>query len=131
LEEFPRYGGGNPKSSDFAATIINQFAEADTQNAFTSGGYRPTRGVWLIQKFIYHRGSKAVILTNGIYKNLNRECCKKSGKLAFDLVTEKIEREDTERRISSAEWKKGNIFFLYRPDNHKDNRLPGDFKRVT
>jgi hypothetical protein len=62
-----------------------------------------TRDVWLIQKFIYHRGSKAVILTNGIYKNLNRECCKKSGKLAFDLVTEKTEREDTERRISSAE----------------------------
>jgi hypothetical protein len=28
---------------------------------------------------------------------------KKSGKLAFDLVTEKTEREDTERRISSAE----------------------------
>jgi hypothetical protein len=33
--------GGNPKSSDFAATIINQFAEADAQNAFTSGGFRP------------------------------------------------------------------------------------------
>jgi hypothetical protein len=41
LEEIPGYGGENSKSSDFAATIINQFAEADTQNAFTSGGYRP------------------------------------------------------------------------------------------
>jgi hypothetical protein len=41
LEKFPKYGGGNSKSSDFAATIINQFAGADTQNAFTSGGNRP------------------------------------------------------------------------------------------
>jgi hypothetical protein len=41
LEKFPGYGGENSKSSDFAATIINQFTEADTQNAFTSGGYRP------------------------------------------------------------------------------------------
>jgi Zn-dependent protease with chaperone function len=78
LEKFPKYGGGNSKSSDFAATIINQFAGADTQNAFTSGGNRPTRDVWLIQKFIYHRGSKAVILTNGIYKNLNRGCLKRA-----------------------------------------------------
>jgi hypothetical protein len=38
LEKFPKYGGRNSESSDFAATIINQFAEADTQNAFTSGG---------------------------------------------------------------------------------------------
>jgi hypothetical protein len=41
LEKFPRYGGENSKSSDFAATIINQFAGADTQNAFTSGSIRP------------------------------------------------------------------------------------------
>jgi hypothetical protein len=41
LEKFLSYGGENSKSSDFVATIINQFAEADTQNAFTSGGYRP------------------------------------------------------------------------------------------
>jgi hypothetical protein len=40
LEKFPRYGGENSKSSDFAATIINQFAGADTQNVFTSGGFR-------------------------------------------------------------------------------------------
>ncbi len=31
------------KSSDFAAAIIKQFAGADTQNAFTSGGFRPKR----------------------------------------------------------------------------------------
>jgi hypothetical protein len=30
--------GGNPKSSDFAATIINKFAKADTQNPFFRGG---------------------------------------------------------------------------------------------
>jgi hypothetical protein len=41
LEKFPGYEGENSKSSDFAAIIINQFAGADTQNAFTSGGYRP------------------------------------------------------------------------------------------
>jgi hypothetical protein len=41
LEKIFRYGGGNPKSSDFAATIINQFVGADAQNAITSGGYRP------------------------------------------------------------------------------------------
>jgi len=39
LERFPEYGGENSKSSDFAATITNQLAGADTQNAFTSGGY--------------------------------------------------------------------------------------------
>jgi hypothetical protein len=38
--------GGNSKSSDFAATIINQFAGADTQNAFTSGDYRPKKDNW-------------------------------------------------------------------------------------
>jgi hypothetical protein len=38
LEKIPGYGGVNPKFSDFAETIINQFAGADTQNAFTSGG---------------------------------------------------------------------------------------------
>jgi hypothetical protein len=42
LEEFPGYGGDNSKSSDFAATIINQFAGAGTQNAFTSGATDPT-----------------------------------------------------------------------------------------
>jgi hypothetical protein len=31
LEKFPRYGGENSKPSDFAATIINQFAEAVTR----------------------------------------------------------------------------------------------------
>jgi hypothetical protein len=41
LEKFPGFGGENSKSSDFAAIIINQFAGADTQNAFTSGNYRP------------------------------------------------------------------------------------------
>jgi hypothetical protein len=40
LEKFPGYGGENSKSSAFAATIINQFAGADTQNAVTSGDYR-------------------------------------------------------------------------------------------
>jgi hypothetical protein len=38
LEKFPSCGGENSQSPDFAATIINQFAEADTQNAFTRGG---------------------------------------------------------------------------------------------
>ena len=33
----------NPESSDFAATIINQFAGADAQNAITSGSNRPNR----------------------------------------------------------------------------------------
>jgi hypothetical protein len=37
LEKFPGHGGVNPKFSDFAATIINQFAEADAQNAITRG----------------------------------------------------------------------------------------------
>jgi hypothetical protein len=41
LEEFPRYGGENAKSSDFAATIINQLAKADPEIVFTSGSYRP------------------------------------------------------------------------------------------
>jgi hypothetical protein len=103
LEKFPGYSGINSEISDLAATISNKSSRTDPQNLITRVNLRPTRDVWLIQKFIYHRGSKAVILTNGIYKNLNRECCKKSGKLAFDLVTEKTEREDTERRISSAE----------------------------
>jgi hypothetical protein len=37
LEKFLSYGRGNFKSSGFAATIIKQFAEADPDNAFTSG----------------------------------------------------------------------------------------------
>jgi hypothetical protein len=41
LEEYSGSGEGNSKSSELAATIINQFAGADSQNAFTSGGYRP------------------------------------------------------------------------------------------
>ena len=43
MEKFPRYRGENSKYSDFAATIISQFAGADTQNAFTSGDFRPTQ----------------------------------------------------------------------------------------
>jgi hypothetical protein len=41
LEKFPGFGRKNSQTSDLAAAIGSNLAEADTQNAFTSGGYRP------------------------------------------------------------------------------------------
>jgi hypothetical protein len=41
LGEFHSFGGKNSQNSDLAVAIIVSLAEADAQNAFTSGSYRP------------------------------------------------------------------------------------------
>ena len=41
LEKFAGYSGTNSAILDLAAVISNKSVKADTQNAFTSGGYRP------------------------------------------------------------------------------------------
>jgi hypothetical protein len=45
MEKFPGYGGENSKSSDFAATIINQFAGAGAQISELGVSCRPTTDI--------------------------------------------------------------------------------------
>jgi hypothetical protein len=46
LEKIPGYCGISSAISDLVAVISNIFTKADTQKAFTSGGYRPKAMGW-------------------------------------------------------------------------------------